>query len=172
MCFIHHYSTKDCITKWNICAWCETNIYKVNYIQIYRSIFWICKKLVMIIWSATSYQKFDIDKTLFINFDRVSAPGIDVVNSESTSPRPAPLELFVTWAKIRWTQKHVQWSAAWFAVSRHNPGIFPTWIHEVLMMQDDKTEFQSMNYLRVYFVFNPLACEKSEQTESGEMFNV
>ena len=45
--------------------------------------------MVMIVWSASSYQKCDIWETLSINCDCVWAPSIDVINTKSTSPHPA-----------------------------------------------------------------------------------
>lgn len=41
--------------------------------------------MVMMTWSTSSHQKFDIRETLSINFDYVSTK-YSVVNTESTSP--------------------------------------------------------------------------------------
>ena len=40
--------------------------------------------MMMRLQSASLHQKFDIWETLSINFNCVGAPGIDVVNTEST----------------------------------------------------------------------------------------
>ena len=66
------------------------------FIFKYTYTLWICVRgnvssrnnVVMIKWSTSTYQQFNIWETLSINFE-LWAPSIDVINTESTSPHPA-----------------------------------------------------------------------------------